>query len=70
MRWQPTSSGFSTAAELAERRKRCFRISTGSKQWDAALNGYVSLRWAHCICADLAKRFSDYECLRGLWRVQ
>ena len=28
-----------TSAELLERRKRCFRVSTGSKQWDHILNG-------------------------------
>ena len=36
---QPGGSGFMTSAELLERRKRCFRISTGSKQWDGILNG-------------------------------
>ncbi|PMD45128.1 Rad51-domain-containing protein [Hyaloscypha variabilis F] len=35
----PTTTGFITAAELREIRKRCIRISTGSKQLDAALNG-------------------------------
>jgi hypothetical protein len=38
---QPTTSGFITAAELAQIRKRCIRISTGSKQLDACLNGYT-----------------------------
>ncbi|TVY47576.1 DNA repair protein-like protein [Lachnellula occidentalis] len=33
------TSGFITAAELGHIRKRCIRISTGSKQLDAALNG-------------------------------
>ncbi|PMD23732.1 DMC1 protein [Hyaloscypha hepaticicola] len=33
------TAGFITAAELAQIRKRCIRISTGSKQLDAALNG-------------------------------
>lgn len=33
------TSGFITAAELAQVRKKCVRISTGSKQLDAALNG-------------------------------
>ncbi|TVY34282.1 Meiotic recombination protein [Lachnellula subtilissima] len=33
------TSGFITAAELGQIRKRCIRISTGSKQLDAALNG-------------------------------
>lgn len=32
-------TGFMTAAELKIIRQRCFRISTGSKQLDAALNG-------------------------------
>lgn len=27
-----------TSADLAHIRKRCFRISTGSKQWDSILN--------------------------------
>ncbi|KAH8808075.1 meiotic recombination protein dmc1 [Xylogone sp. PMI_703] len=33
------SSGFITASELGHLRKRCYRISTGSKQLDACLNG-------------------------------
>ncbi|KAK6582995.1 hypothetical protein PZA11_004071 [Diplocarpon coronariae] len=33
------TAGFMTAAELGQIRKRCIRISTGSKQLDAALNG-------------------------------
>ncbi|KAG4430228.1 Meiotic recombination protein dmc1 [Cadophora sp. M221] len=33
------TAGFITAAELGQIRKRCVRISTGSKQLDAALNG-------------------------------
>lgn len=35
----PNLSGFITAGELGQIRKRCFRISTGSKQLDACLNG-------------------------------
>ncbi|EPE34699.1 P-loop containing nucleoside triphosphate hydrolase [Glarea lozoyensis ATCC 20868] len=35
----PTTTGFITAAELGQVRKRCIRISTGSKQLDACLNG-------------------------------
>lgn len=35
---QPNGSGFITSAELLHIRKRCFRISTGSKQWDSILN--------------------------------
>jgi meiotic recombination protein DMC1 len=41
---QPTACGFITAAELKEKRKSCIRISTGSKQLDAALKGWVSCR--------------------------
>jgi RecA/RadA recombinase len=41
MKVQPNAD-FMTAAELAEIRKRCFRISTGSKQLDQILNGYIS----------------------------
>ncbi|CAG8957950.1 hypothetical protein HYFRA_00000292 [Hymenoscyphus fraxineus] len=33
------ASGFITAAELGQVRKKCIRISTGSKQLDACLNG-------------------------------
>ncbi|RFU23604.1 hypothetical protein B7463_g12733, partial [Scytalidium lignicola] len=36
---QPLGSGFITASELGHLRKRCYRISTGSKQLDACLNG-------------------------------
>lgn len=36
---QPNTSGFITAAELGQIRKKCIRISTGSKQLDACLNG-------------------------------
>ncbi|KAG0652668.1 Meiotic recombination DMC1 [Hyphodiscus hymeniophilus] len=35
----PSASGFITASELREKRKRCIRISTGSKQLDSILNG-------------------------------
>ncbi|KAM0719973.1 hypothetical protein Q7P37_004108 [Cladosporium fusiforme] len=34
----PNGGGFMTSADLAVRRKRCFRISTGSRQWDSILN--------------------------------
>lgn len=33
------NADFMTGSELAEVRKRCFRISTGSKQLDHILNG-------------------------------
>ncbi|RKF60228.1 Meiotic recombination protein dmc1 [Erysiphe neolycopersici] len=35
----PTACAFITASELKEIRKKCIRISTGSKQLDTALNG-------------------------------
>lgn len=38
---QPSASGFITAAELKVIRGKCIRISTGSKQLDGILNGYV-----------------------------
>lgn len=37
----PTACSFITASELKEIRKKCIRISTGSKQLDAALNGLI-----------------------------
>jgi hypothetical protein len=36
---QPNACGFITAAELGHLRKSCIKISTGSKQLDAALKG-------------------------------
>ncbi|KAI9891563.1 MAG: Meiotic recombination protein dmc1 [Vezdaea aestivalis] len=36
---QPSAAGFITAAELGHQRKRCLKISTGSKQLDAILGG-------------------------------
>ncbi len=38
---QPTVSGFITAVELGHQRKRVCKISTGSKQLDAILGGYI-----------------------------
>ncbi|KAK6392447.1 Meiotic recombination protein dmc1 [Meristemomyces frigidus] len=35
----PSAIGFMTSAELLILRKRCFRLSTGSKQWDSILLG-------------------------------
>ncbi|KAL1990413.1 hypothetical protein VTN49DRAFT_6252 [Thermomyces lanuginosus] len=35
----PSANGFVTAMELCHQRKRVFRISTGSKQFDSILNG-------------------------------
>lgn len=39
---QPDIMGFVSALEQRERRKRCIRISTGSKQLDNILGGCVS----------------------------
>ncbi|KAI9856724.1 MAG: Meiotic recombination protein dmc1 [Vezdaea acicularis] len=36
---QPTAFGFITAAQLGEDRRRCVKISTGSKQFDTILGG-------------------------------
>jgi RecA/RadA recombinase len=36
---QPSANGFITAMELCHQRKRVFKISTGSKQFDAILGG-------------------------------
>ena len=36
---QPNSGGFMTGSELLQKRKACFRLSTGSKAWDGILNG-------------------------------
>jgi hypothetical protein len=38
-RSKPSTSGFVTAAELGQLRKRVVRISTGSKQFDTILGG-------------------------------
>ncbi|KAK3680451.1 hypothetical protein LTR37_021229 [Vermiconidia calcicola] len=35
----PNRGGFTTGTEVLHLRKTCFRISTGSKQWDGILNG-------------------------------
>ena len=42
--FQPSASGFMTAMELGHQRKRVVRISTGSKQFDAILGGFVHFR--------------------------
>ena len=44
-----------TSAELLERRKRCFRISTGSKQWDSILNGGFE-------SASISEVFGEFRC--------
>ena len=44
-----------TGAELAQIRKRCFRISTGSKQWDGILNeGFQS--------CSINEVYGEYRC--------
>lgn len=40
---QPYAHTFMTALDLKEMRKRCIRISSGSKQLDSILNGYISV---------------------------
>ena len=45
-----------TAAELGHQRKRVVRISTGSKQLDTILGGFV----LHCkVCKDLWLRYES-----------
>ncbi len=36
---QPNKGSWTCATEILEKRKACFRLSTGSKSWDAILNG-------------------------------
>ena len=38
---QPTVTGFVTAMELGQLRKRVFKIGTGSKQLDSMLGGFA-----------------------------
>ena len=38
---KPSTSGFITAIELGHQRKRIVKISTGSKQLDSILGGFV-----------------------------
>lgn len=42
---QPSASGFMTAMELGHQRKRVVKVSTGSKQFDAILNGYKDIKY-------------------------
>ena len=51
-----------TSGDLAHVRKRCFRISTGSRQWDSILNeGFQS-----CSISEVYGEFRQYT-LIGLW---
>lgn len=43
---QPSASGFITAMELCQQRRKVVRISTGSKQFDSILGGFVP-HYAH-----------------------
>ncbi|KAK5130835.1 Meiotic recombination protein dmc1 [Meristemomyces frigidus] len=51
----PNSAGFMTSAELLELRKRCFRLSTGSKQWDSILGGGFQ-------SASISEVYGEYRC--------
>ena len=44
-----------TGAEMLEVRKSCFRISTGSKQWDSILSGGFQSR-------SINEVFGEYRC--------
>ena len=58
---QPTASGFITASELGQVRKRCYRISTGSKQLDTVLNGYLLTLYEAVSRLMVYQWLSDYE---------
>ncbi|KAK3115918.1 hypothetical protein LTR53_004249 [Teratosphaeriaceae sp. CCFEE 6253] len=51
----PNTSGFITAAETLLNRRRCFRLSTGSKQWDHILNGGLQ-------SSSINEVFGEYRC--------
>jgi meiotic recombination protein DMC1 len=54
---KPNGAGFMTSGDLAHVRKRCFRISTGSKQWDSILNeGFQS-----CSISEVYGEFRQYH---------
>ena len=42
---QPTLYGFVTAQELSHQRRKVLKISTGSKQLDTILGGFVTRRY-------------------------
>ena len=44
-----------TGTEMLEMRKSCFRISTGSKQWDSILNGGFQSR-------SINEVFGEFRC--------
>ncbi|KAK0260201.1 Meiotic recombination protein dmc1 [Friedmanniomyces endolithicus] len=51
----PNSQNFITAAETLHLRKRCFRLSTGSKQWDSILlGGFQS--------CSISEVYGEYRC--------
>ncbi|KAK3672773.1 Meiotic recombination protein dmc1 [Recurvomyces mirabilis] len=47
--------GFITGAETLILRKQCFRLSTGSKQWDAILNGGFESK-------SISEVYGEYRC--------
>ncbi|KAK1083370.1 Meiotic recombination protein dmc1 [Friedmanniomyces endolithicus] len=52
---EPNSQNFITAAETLHLRKRCFRLSTGSKQWDSILlGGFQS--------CSISEVYGEYRC--------
>lgn len=52
---QGRESGWVTGAEILDLRKKCFRISTGSKQWDTILNGGFE-------SGSMNEVFGEYRC--------
>lgn len=55
---QPSASGFITAMELNHQRKRVLKISTGSKQFDSILGGYVLV---HTACLVLLTFYRGFQ---------
>ncbi len=52
---QPNKGGWVCATEVLDKRKACFRLSTGSKQWDGILNGgFQSM--------SISEVFGEYRC--------
>ena len=53
--FQPNKGSWRTGLDVLEIRKACFRLSTGSKQWDAILNGgFQSM--------SISEVFGEYRC--------
>lgn len=65
---QPTANGFITAQELAQQRKKVFKVSTGSKQFDKMLEGQgLRTSLAHFSTSHSVQGFSKHECVRGVY---